>query len=356
MTSCGLFILCFTVVSSSFIVAAGWAASSDAMYSTGASWEYASRTCDTGNSGNKDKHLNLCLLSWYIRLPMLWASVAFLIALGILVYFIPPRLREAVAVAAAKRTNDMWLLRTGKLHWYLFPAIVLQAFNLYAFMAMEYHVAPAAVVEASGAIGILLLLHTSGLALWILPKQQLWLSLKRKKITPCSSLGVIQSPGRASFWTSIGRALRSLIYIRLEGVYQRKHYLMILIGVAFSGVVVGSGPGYFAAMMGVRATLLGLFLFSRDETDDFASLSRDQYGPGYGLVVDACLLEEALRRHLEGRKPSMERLPTYKATLYRMDNTLAGEEPSTFFHLSVLATATSWRPSQGALRPDWILA
>jgi len=45
-------------------------------------------------------------------------------------------------------------------------------------------------------------------------------------------------------------------------------------------------------------------------------------GVGCGLVVDACLLADAVQRHLEGAAP-IGHLRTYKATVYRMEATLA---------------------------------
>jgi hypothetical protein len=45
-------------------------------------------------------------------------------------------------------------------------------------------------------------------------------------------------------------------------------------------------------------------------------------------VVDACLLRDALQRHLKngagGTCPDQLPLPTYKATMYRMEATMAG--------------------------------
>jgi hypothetical protein len=40
-------------------------------------------------------------------------------------------------------------------------------------------------------------------------------------------------------------------------------------------------------------------------------------------VVDACMLAEALRRYLSDETP-LQHLPTYKATVYRMEATMAG--------------------------------
>eukprot|EP00191_Tetraselmis_sp_GSL018_P011716 CAMPEP_0177598164 /NCGR_PEP_ID=MMETSP0419_2-20121207/12167_1 /TAXON_ID=582737 /ORGANISM="Tetraselmis sp., Strain GSL018" /LENGTH=644 /DNA_ID=CAMNT_0019090519 /DNA_START=568 /DNA_END=2502 /DNA_ORIENTATION=+ len=70
----------------------------------------------------------------------------------------------------------------------------------------------------------------------------------------------------------------------------------------------------------MRAALLLLLVFSRDEAADFSDLGR--LGTGFGLVVDARQLRAALRRHLEGRPPA-RRVRRYKATLLRMQDAMA---------------------------------
>jgi len=70
----------------------------------------------------------------------------------------------------------------------------------------------------------------------------------------------------------------------------------------------------------VRAAMLILLLVSRDEPCSFDLL--ETHGAGFGLVVDARQLRAALRGHLGGA-PISGRVRRYKATLLRMQDTLA---------------------------------
>jgi hypothetical protein len=228
---------------------------------------------------------------------------------------------------------------------------------------MEYHVAPRILLELSGYssvfFGTLQLLLTAWI-LWM-GAQQRQSSVVREASSSISSFQRLRGLPRATY--------DSLFVESAAGLNSKLQYQLMLMMVIFAAHICAYGTLYYVVLLIVRVGVLAIFAFTRDQEVNFKALRRDPNGAGFGLVrprsalltgrsqneccaafistnlpvqlpflpisaqltllwvvlqlVDACMLAEALRRHLSD-KPPLQQIPTYKATVYRMEATMAG--------------------------------
>jgi len=113
------------------------------------------------------------------------------------------------------------------------------------------------------------------------------------------------------------RVYRAYMY-ESASMHNKRMFLLALITLTYGASNTTYGAAYYAFLTVMRAVWALVFLLAADRPCSFADLKCDPHGAGFGLVVDACMLREALRRHLAGYPP-LEHLPMYKATVFRME-------------------------------------
>eukprot|EP00951_Prasinocladus_malaysianus_P023210 scaffold196493_cov41-Prasinocladus_malaysianus.AAC.2 len=105
--------------------------------------------------------------------------------------------------------------------------------------------------------------------------------------------------------------------------WRYRQLCLLQVGIYSFGPFVdpASGLTTMPLIWAFRATVLLLLLFCRDEEADFGML--EQQGAGMGLVVDAKQLSRALHSYIDGNAYTGKAVKRYKATLFRMTETLA---------------------------------
>eukprot|EP00873_Tetraselmis_striata_P037528 jgi/Tetstr1/457792/TSEL_044337.t1 len=309
---------------------------------TGASWDYACATCTDYSaatsafpsreaavsecaSTGKATALNVCFLTWHARMPMMLIS-GHVSSLAMVTVLTPLRVWGPVAIDAGEATGQRWLHVLRILHLLLIPAVVQCFIPFFALFTMEFYLAPRLLVEVSGYSSVIFVGPEVALSLWFL-----WAGRQNRRAgNAVAPGGPVTDAPRAS----AGKGLRQRVWAACRAVYDAillesasglncsLQYMIGLILLVWSIPTVSYGAGFYAFLTAVTAGLLSWFMLTRDRPVRFEDLARDPRGVGCGLVVDACLLADAVQHHLEGAAP-IGHLRTYKATVYRMEATLA---------------------------------
>jgi hypothetical protein len=305
-------------------------------WNSGASWDYACRTCSDEVSGGPTTRdaivaecmetgrtpLNLCFLSWHGRLVLPTLIGGQVVSLGLLTCFTLQAAWDPVAVEAGNATGQRWLSRWRVTHIVMAPCMMYVGFPIMGVQAMEFYWASRAVVETVGCscfiVGVLQLCA----CVWVLQKGTNDIDdntfPKDDATTP--------RPRSASLRRVL--SLPKMVYKAFLHDSVSLHFthifMLTLLIHSFSFPEMSAyGTPTTITIILLRALGAAIFVLARDTPADFSDLKRDPNGAGFGLVVDACLLQEALRRYLENTSP-IEHLPTYKATVYRMEACMAG--------------------------------
>eukprot|EP00873_Tetraselmis_striata_P016100 jgi/Tetstr1/436364/TSEL_025197.t1 len=300
-----------------------------AEWTRGASWEYACATCsdETMQGGGREAvvarcvgngvaPLNMCFLAWHARgiFPHLVAGQV--VSLGLVSGLTPLRVWDPIAVEAGKQTGLRWLDLLHVLYIMLAPSSLHVTLPLVALSAMEFHWGPRLLLEVSGCASIIFGLAQPCLAAWML-----WIGHRHQPQD-----GSVPRQGGGSIWHRVRRLpsaiVSALFYESAASLNIKLMYLLVLIMFIFSIHIGVFGPANYAVVLALRAGILVVFLLSRDQPSSFRELRHDPQGAGFGLVVDACHLQQALHGFLrDAARP--QALPTYKATVYRMEATMA---------------------------------
>eukprot|EP00873_Tetraselmis_striata_P027902 jgi/Tetstr1/448166/TSEL_035457.t1 len=306
------------------VTALTWAA-----WTSGASWEYACATCsDEAMQGdgreavvaacvrNGVAPLNTCFLAWHARGVFPHLVTGQVVSLGLVSVLTPLRVWDPIAVEAGKQTGLRWLDLLHVLHILLAPSILHATLPLVAFSAMEFHWGPRPLLEVSGCASIIFALAQLCLAAWML-----WIGHQHQ---PQDDSIPRQGGGSIwhRLWTLPSTAVSALFYESAASLNIKLMYLLVLIMFIFSTLIGVLGPANYTLVLTLRAGILAMFLLSRDQPTSFQELRQDPQGAGFGLVVDACHLQQALHSFLQG-SARPQALPTYKATVYRMEATMA---------------------------------
>eukprot|EP00192_Tetraselmis_astigmatica_P011291 CAMPEP_0117669028 /NCGR_PEP_ID=MMETSP0804-20121206/11889_1 /TAXON_ID=1074897 /ORGANISM="Tetraselmis astigmatica, Strain CCMP880" /LENGTH=372 /DNA_ID=CAMNT_0005477009 /DNA_START=119 /DNA_END=1237 /DNA_ORIENTATION=- len=108
-----------------------------------------------------------------------------------------------------------------------------------------------------------------------------------------------------------------------SGVHYKLRVVLLASFYVFTAPVTSTGLPYFTLAWVARVGMVLILLCSRDCPATFQDLQNSGTRAGYGLVVDASMLREALQQHLQGLPPLPMPPLTYKATINRMDDTMA---------------------------------
>eukprot|EP00873_Tetraselmis_striata_P012898 jgi/Tetstr1/433162/TSEL_002349.t1 len=306
------------------VTALTWAA-----WTSGASWEYACATCsDEAMQGdgreavvaacvrNGVAPLNTCFLAWHARGVFPHLVTGQVVSLGLVSVLTPLRVWDPIAVEAGKQTGLRWLDLLHVLHILLAPSLLHATLPLVAFSAMEFHWGPRPLLEVSGCASIIFALAQLCLAAWML-----WIGHQHQ---PQDDSIPRQGGGSIwhRLWTLPSTAVSALFYESAASLNIKLMYLLVLIMFIFSTLIGVLGPANYTLVLTLHAGILAMFLLSRDQPTSFQELRQDPQGVGFGLVVDACHLQQALHSFLQG-SARPQALPTYKATVYRMEATMA---------------------------------
>jgi hypothetical protein len=222
---------------------------------------------------------------------------------------------------------------------------------LIAFALMEFHVAPRLFVTLSGYSSVIFGTLQLILAAWVL-----WMGARHQQPSPLK-----KNYRSKSTWQGLCRLAHSIyspIFTESSaGLNSKLQYQLVIMTFIFVAHISAYGTLYCSVLHFFRLGIVIIFAFTRDQQTDFKALRRDPNGAGFGLVrmpfcetvaservsihrlcllwtnlllmavgfqvVDACMLADALRLYL-GNKPPLEHMPAYKATVYRMEATMAG--------------------------------
>jgi hypothetical protein len=318
----------------------------DSNWTRGPSWDYACRTCSDGEptatTDERDRvvasciltgsaPLNVCFFSWHARLVFPFAVVGQLVSLILVSFLTPLRVWDPIAVEAAERTRESWLQRVRVMHFAVLPALAFVAVPLSTWAAMEYYVASRSLVEVVGIVSSVCSVYQLVLVVWMLHSGH----RKRQGFDSAESTrrrhGIFSS--RVGVVTAVKAApavlYRSLFAATSSGLNNKLLHLLVLTIYVFAAHDSGYGIKHSLALASIRLGVVVMFLLAHDQTCDFTDLRADTQGPGFGLLVDAVMLREALQRHLAGSTPLLY-IPEYKATVYRMEAAMTGAHPLTY--------------------------
>ena len=276
----------------------------------GPAWDYACQTCSSTDmeaemcmDNGRSSHLNICFLSWHIRTIINVTAVSLAIFLGAVTCFSPLRLWDRVAQEAAVASSQTWLFRVLKLHRLVILPYMVNMSLMGAYMMIELQLAPRLLLEIYGVLSLaVILLIFVPLSWWVMPR---------------GTLGKSIMWPRGGSWNPFSTGD--------SGVHFK---LMIVLAVTlFVCATPTSTYSWIAILLNAisRSLFILILLLAYDTPATFETLENSGQGSGFGLVADSILLRDALERHLAGRPPAKSPPVTYKASIYRMDDALAGQ-------------------------------
>eukprot|EP00873_Tetraselmis_striata_P013115 jgi/Tetstr1/433379/TSEL_022664.t1 len=299
-------------------------------WASGARWAYACRVCsDDSDTHSREEAVaicaergeaprNICFSAWYARAALPIIGLGQVYALGSIAAFLPLQMLDSIAVEASRKSGQRWLDRMRILHLVLIPSLAFASFPGAVFLAMEFHRAPRVLVELSACLQSVVIPLQLAISFWLFQDGP---GAASKEEEPPGQTAAIR--GREKRPCILGSRLYRAFFIRPgSSLHLTLSYLLIVILMVFQLPVATYGTAVYCSVVALRiGTLLAFFLVG-DTPATFEDLRSDPDGVGFGLLVDVCMLQEALQRHLDGATP-LRYLPTYKATHYRMDVTLA---------------------------------
>lgn len=295
----------------------------DEGWTRGASWDYACRTCSDGGDPAVEvcmakgaAPINLCFLSWHARIVVPFLISGQAMALTMITYLSILATWDPVAVEAGQRAELGWLARWRVTHMVTTPFMTYLLFPLLVAHTMELYEAPRLLVEVFGCSSIVVACLQSAVCVWVLHGR---------------GHGGTSKPTSRPSWLQSARALLRLpqtafcAYVNeSSSLHTKRQFLLAVMAYVFASQSTTYGAAHYVIILALRGMSAAFFLLARDTPASFHDLRRDRMGPGFGLVVDVCMLREALERHLGNDPPHDERLPMYKATVYRMEAAMAG--------------------------------
>ena len=266
---------------------------------------------------------NLCFISWHMRGVLILSVTALAILLASLTATAPLRLWDPIAQEAGRISGEIWLFRLLKLHRVLLLPILLLGPSLLVFELIEFRLSPRWLLEADGVSEAGLLTVLVAMAWWVMPPRAMLLRLVHENV---QLGGKHRSPRQADvrrIRILFKHIFSGIFYTRDSGVHYKLRIVIVVSFYVFATPVTYSGLSYFVICWVARVGLLAILLGAQDQPATFEDLQNT--GACYGLVADAARMRDILQRHLQGRPvlPHMTPL-TYKATISRMDDTLAG--------------------------------
>jgi hypothetical protein len=304
-------------------------------WTSGASWDYACQTCSDlvqhiatpreavvaacTESGRAP--MNLCFFAWHARVALPILTTGQVLSLGIVTAFTILAAWDPVAVKASDKLGQQWVNRWRVTHLVLLPAILYFPFPYIAVQAMEHHKAPRGMVEGFGITSITFSVLQMCLCVWVLMKGQ----------PPCA----VDEPHSVEPRPSVAQRVLSLpatIYTAFlkdsVSLHHKRMFMIVLFIYASACSGASYGTTYAVTVSLLRFVFAAIFVLCSDTVASFSDLKRDPNGAGFGLLVDACMLQQALQRYLDCSTP-LHSLPTYKATVYRMEAAMAGADMPT---------------------------